>query len=132
MPEPRVITFGKAFVHEWPEREYVRMLLSAFITRSGEHIVLPVEEFLWRDRKIAAGVVWALERDILHIAEERWVIDHGNVHFTCKLSFELTEQGKGFLRRSWMEMNGPWNWYAPAFTPPKEPELEWIDAWREY
>lgn len=106
MPEPRVITFGKAFMGDFSERDYKVMLLSAYLRRRAKHIVLPEVEYWWSERKVAAGVAWALERGLVDIDEERWTIDTGNLHWTRKLGFAPTERGWGRLHQWWCELNG--------------------------
>ena len=129
MPEPAIVSFGKAFRDRYPKEAYIEVLLNAFIERPGQFVVL-YTECRWSDRFLAACVAWAIEHGHMTFGMQRAFYE--DLEWKLKQSFVLTEKGRDFLARCWREKHGTWTWYTPGMNPPKEPELEWIDPWREY
>ena len=87
MTEPEIVSWGRSNVSEYPEGEYRDSLARAFQSHPSECVRL--DSFMTRQRFLAAGVAWAIDKG--YLKHER----DNTADVQCKVSyFALTDEGK--------------------------------------
>lgn len=87
--EPQIVTWGRNYVSEYPEQEFVDSLMRAFNRDRADFIVL--DGNMRGQKFLAAGVAWAIDRGWL-FCDRHEEYDQETVS-----TFRLTPEGRAAL-----------------------------------
>jgi len=89
MNEPAIVGYGRHFVDQYPQQEYVECLQRAFKRDRADFITL--DDNRHGQRFLAAATAWAIDAGWLYCDR----IDEGDQEVVS--SFRLTDEGKRML-----------------------------------